>query len=380
MRLVFQDRAPYQLWNTPAPPSLSLCPSTPRHAHVCQTLYTAEMDHATGFTFFYISSKLSSLHVHHSGEPSALNTFIRTFPNRQRRFVAWIYLPVAKRDRVLLVGIRQGQESWARCIVVRTQLAGDVLIGQPREGPFWDSVLGACPPLTLVYGDPKPSTPFRFFGVHCRIPLDHHWTPPEPPRLPQPSGSPIGDIAYFSWAPLSDVSSAEVFYDKRDGACRGILFRCQHGGARAVGQCRIHVDPSRTVVRPARLYFEIESGPSWQWDEDHKYTVHVRFEQTPRTAGESEHGAAGESEHGTSEEIETRTGRESEHRAVGESQQGTVGESEDGITEGSENGGTGGAEQGHKMEGIIKFWFTTVSCFVVVENGVSLTPWIEIPT
>jgi len=280
-------------------------------------MYATEMDSITGLTFFFISSRLRSLHVHHSGEPSAQNTFDQSFPNRPRSMAVWIHLPVAKRDRVLLIGIREGPERWCRCIVVRTELAGDVSIGEATDGPFRDYVLGASAPLTLIHGDPKPSIPVRFLGVYCRISADPAGDLPQPPRLPLPSKNPIGEDAYLSWAPLGGVSSVEVFYDESDGTCRGILLHYQHGGARSLGQRRIHVDPTRIVMGPARVCFKLESKPA-------RYNgvalkAHVKFQETFLTDGGN----------------------------------GELGD---------------GSWKSHKMEGIIKFWFTWESCFIEVEN------------
>ena len=52
---------------------------------------------------------------------------------------------------------------------------------------------------------------------------------------------------------VSGVLSARAFYDGDNGLCRGILLCYENGGERAVGQCRIHVDRSLSVLRPTRV-------------------------------------------------------------------------------------------------------------------------------
>lgn len=52
---------------------------------------------------------------------------------------------------------------------------------------------------------------------------------------------------------LAGVSSARTFYDADSGLSRGILYRYDSGGERAVGQCRVGVDRSMSVLRPTRV-------------------------------------------------------------------------------------------------------------------------------
>ena len=61
---------------------------------------------------------------------------------------------------------------------------------------------------------------------------------------------------FFSSAPLDSVASVQVFTCEQNKLCRGILFRYNDGEQRAVGQCRIHVDPCETVIKPSALYFQ----------------------------------------------------------------------------------------------------------------------------
>jgi hypothetical protein len=64
LRLVFPD----QVWNTPAPPSLSLCTAYPADDVSCQNLYAVETDEIEGLTFFFSYGRLFGLHVHQLSE------------------------------------------------------------------------------------------------------------------------------------------------------------------------------------------------------------------------------------------------------------------------------------------------------------------------
>jgi hypothetical protein len=72
-----------------------------------------------------------------------------------------------------------------------------------------------------------------FFSVHCSLPGNLAPLSPFSLQIPRPCLV-LGDDTYFSWAPLSNVSSTVVFTDET-GDCKGILFRYHNGGARTVG-------------------------------------------------------------------------------------------------------------------------------------------------
>lgn len=316
LRLVFPDRPSFQIWNTPVPPSLALCRAYPADVASCQNFYAIEMDRIDGVTFFFCTQRLFGLYVHQLGESCAMDFWNRTFSNRPRRSSVWIYMPISKQDRPLLLGVRESRQSRNQCFVIRTKLVGDVVVRPQCLGAVRDANLGTSAPVTMIYGDPQQGRSECFFGAYCRVPADQGLT--KPFCLPNPSGSPLGNEAYYSCAPLNGVISALVFYDEITGACRGILFCYWNGGKRAVGQCRLQVDPSVRVAQPLYLCFRVDS-----WTSRYNitsYRTRVRFKQASQATG------------GVEEEgWETR-----------------------------------------RMEGIVKFWFTLESCFIVVEDQVEL--------
>lgn len=245
------------IWNTPEPPSLALCKAYPAELASCQIIHAINIDEIKGITFFFYLGQLFGIHIHRSEESCAMDTFVRNFPNRLGRVLVWIYLPISQHDRALVLGIREAWQSRDLNVLVRTKLIGDVIIGLQSKGNIKDRCLAASTPLTMIYGEPSEGGPVRFFGAHPGQPLDKPL--PELFRLEKPGRCPIGDDAYFSWAPLCAVLSTLVFYDQSTGFCRGILFRYINGGSRAVGQCRPRVDPAESVVRPVQLCFRADS-------------------------------------------------------------------------------------------------------------------------
>ncbi|KAK4102523.1 hypothetical protein N658DRAFT_566091 [Parathielavia hyrcaniae] len=158
----------------------------------------------------------------------------------------------------------------------RALLAGDVIIGlQPKGEVVKDRYLAASTHLKMLYGEPREGRP----------------------------------------ALLCDVLSTLVSYEQDNGYCRGILFRYQNGGSRAVGQCRRLVDPAESVVRPVQLCFRITSS-SWRWNRM-VCSVRVRFEEGARTNHAEQDSDGWES---------------------------------------------------RPMKGLLKFWFTRESSFLIVEE------------
>ncbi|KAK4041087.1 hypothetical protein C8A01DRAFT_45719 [Parachaetomium inaequale] len=269
------------IWNTHAPPSLTLCKASPPVLASCQALYAVEMDRVKGITFFFSNGLLFGIHGHRSEESCAADTFTRLH-NFLRRSIVWIYLPISECDRALVLGIREALQTRDLSIFVRTERIGDVIIGLQCGGndDAKNQCLAVSAPVTMIYGEPKEGRAVRFFGAHCRRALDQPLL--EPFRLAKPGPSPIDKYAYFSCAPLRGVSSTLVFYDQSTGFCRGIVLRYDNGGSRAVGQCRLQVDPAERVARPARLCFRADSS-SPRRPNRKIYTVQVKFKQSSPT-------------------------------------------------------------------------------------------------
>lgn len=83
-------------------------------------------------------------------------------------------------------------------------------------------------------------------------------------------------IDLHSHAPLENIRRVRMFYysDQSAQYCKGMLVDYDDGGQRALGQCRLHVDPSKTFERPSRIAFLRVPGP-------HSPRVIVLFDGLP---------------------------------------------------------------------------------------------------
>lgn len=198
------------------------------------------------------------MHSHRADNDGATPTY-EYLSHRRRQSMAWIYLPIARADRVLMLGVREQPQTRLN-ILVRMQLAGDVVIGMPITGGAKNLCLGRSAPVTLIHGEPKEGFPVPCFGAYCRlpapVPTDTCLRQPFTPAPPRPS--PVDGDVYFSWAPLDDIALAHVFSDPASGYCRGILLQYRDGGERSLGQCRLQVDPVAQVIDPRMLYYRTE--------------------------------------------------------------------------------------------------------------------------
>lgn len=200
-------------------------------------------------------------------------TTYERFTKRRQRSIVWIYLPIPKNDRLLVLGVRKGRWSDMN-ILVRTRHVGDIIIGRHIAGEFKDLCLGKSAPVTMVYSEPREGSPVTFFGAYCGPTCQAE--PPKPFPLERSSPNPLSDEPYFSWASLDSVSLTLTFNDRETGFCKGIMFQYQNGGCRTVGQCRWYADLAIRVEHPCVFRFKTESYPS-RWNRL-LYAVRVKFQ------------------------------------------------------------------------------------------------------
>lgn len=112
------------------------------------------------------------------------------------------------------------------------------------------------PPTTLIYNRTE-TTKISVIGAFPRaIPKDSSSpvfcfsTPEECPLTAQIRST----ITYFASAPIQDIILAKVFYPEGGSSCRGLLFTYRNGAHRALGDCRLGVDPCQTYTDPRFLH------------------------------------------------------------------------------------------------------------------------------
>lgn len=111
------------------------------------------------------------------------------------------------------------------------------------------------PPTTLIY-DRKETSNISVIGAFPEpIPKDS-----SPPvfRFPNPEYYPftsqaVRAITNYSFASLQDVVLAKVFHREGRSSCRGLIFTYRNGAQRALGDCRLGVDPCQTYTDPRFL-------------------------------------------------------------------------------------------------------------------------------
>ncbi|CAG7557904.1 unnamed protein product [Fusarium equiseti] len=269
-----KERPAPPIWNTPAPPDLASCEAYGTDTlfrnqirklggsdcFSWQHLHAAEVDRIRGITFYFYLHIFSGIHIHYEEETSAMDYNYSSFINRRWEEGVWIYLPIPKNDRLLALDIRQGRQE-SMNILARTRLVGDIFIGQQILGPFEDLGLSSSAPQTIVYSGPPDGAPVTFLSTYCKRPCQDE--PPKPFPFEKSGGIsnnpyPLGLSAFFSWAPLDDVSSTLTFNDPSTGFCKGIMFQYRNGGYRTVGQCRWHVNSAIRVEHPSVFQFKVK--------------------------------------------------------------------------------------------------------------------------
>ncbi|KAL7623258.1 hypothetical protein AAE478_006939 [Parahypoxylon ruwenzoriense] len=108
-----------RIWNTPDPPDLSLCTPYISAYPSWQRFLAVDMGRVAGITFFFSSGRLFGIHTHYSKTSDAMPTYCR-FSHRRRRGIVWVYQPIAKHDRLLVLGVRESSQG-DLSVLIRTE-------------------------------------------------------------------------------------------------------------------------------------------------------------------------------------------------------------------------------------------------------------------
>ncbi|KAF5688883.1 hypothetical protein FDENT_4599 [Fusarium denticulatum] len=218
-----------------------------------------------GLTFFYDGSSLRAIHSHTSRFPTALTTYAR-LPKLDRKHVVWAHVPIAPNDRIIGLGIRtSGMEDGftSPSVLIRTELAGDIVIG-PQPKPvsrdlalvlIKDYTCGIIPEF-LAYGLPPTDGEHMLFAVGARSTEPNEESTR---RFPRTTSSTITHSCSCpllrAQIPLQGTTRIDVFTCKATGLCRGMIFGYEDGAQRAVGQCRMGIDNVTTHINPTRICY-----------------------------------------------------------------------------------------------------------------------------
>ncbi|KAH8738051.1 hypothetical protein BGZ61DRAFT_27171 [Ilyonectria robusta] len=244
-----------KIWDRPCPPNLMECHGFQKISKEVYDLpfklmNTIDPQKCTGITFF-LNGGLVDLHAHTSAKPNPLETFKRMRLFAQR-YCTWAYLPLPRGDTIQAFGKQRRRhpimeyEGVSRYLF-RTTLCGDIGIGQSHAGEKRDTLLGTGPDLTLIHHPFVDIREGHLFGTCSDVQSRPEFRPHEPL-----SEAPF-EPGFYSSVPLDNVTRVEVFEDKLNQFCRGIIFEYATGAQRAVGECRFGLDPVVTVTDPSHI-------------------------------------------------------------------------------------------------------------------------------
>ncbi|KAJ8130984.1 hypothetical protein O1611_g2643 [Lasiodiplodia mahajangana] len=202
LRLKLASSSSPAIWNTANPPALQLCRAYEIESLTqYQRFFTVELAGIRGITFFFSLHQLYSLHIHRSSTLCALPSLQRV-PPRRCKSISWCYLPIAKRDRIVVLGVRISPNGSLN-LLVRMKKAGDVIVGPYIPSPAEDLCLGWHAPITLVHREPEEGRPIPYLGAYCQPPTGNEL--PNRFQFHKPNSYPLGEDAYLSMAPLGDI-------------------------------------------------------------------------------------------------------------------------------------------------------------------------------
>lgn len=255
---------PPRIWETPTPPAWPACNMSINQEHLARKwprLTVANLEGITGITFFLDYGSITGIHIHYPGETSALDTYNK-LASSVGRCCVWNYVPIAKDDRVIGIGVRRDL-TMPFNLLIQTEKSGDIVVGSHNKA-FKDNCFVHTAPLMLVYQQPKwwdSAKGLSFVGTYSAG---------EPARkigkrdfpVNRYEYSPISlhssvETIYFSWAPLENVASAVIFRGRQDGVTRGVVLRYLNGGSRALGHVRVGVDLTEEVVLPIGICYKV---------------------------------------------------------------------------------------------------------------------------
>ncbi|KAK0713256.1 hypothetical protein B0T26DRAFT_651407, partial [Lasiosphaeria miniovina] len=239
-----------RIWDTPSPPSLSQCTIFIDRKRPWLHFHTIELDSVTGITFFHAKGLLVGIHAHRPGDACAATSFERIKPWHKPN-AAWIYLPVSTTDQIEIIGVRP--VTLGVNILVRKHLTGDVILGPGSRRLAADSWRRKNP-TTLVYGEPPEGSAVPYLGTYCR-PLAAGSSPSQFAEIGPLNDLLVRGVNYVSSASLNKVVATQVFYTEAQDMPEGILLHYDNGASSALGQVRVGVDSSVTVLKPIRVFF-----------------------------------------------------------------------------------------------------------------------------
>ncbi|KAF5551722.1 hypothetical protein FNAPI_7328 [Fusarium napiforme] len=242
------DSRDFPFWDTPSPPLRGL-KMFPRPDSPGSIRYrTVDLLNTTGLTFFFLRGFIVAVHSHKTNAPVA-EPAIQHFSQYERDQMIWTHIPISSTDSLLRIGVG---DTWQRQIEICTKLTGAYLFGPYLCYTDTRDVSGNEPSV-LVH-----NVPIEGVGGSLGIVTEHNFES-EPllpfPRYHNDGMNPPGLDCINTVAPAKNVTRADVYYDRRNGYCKGLLLKYTNSAQRAIGQCRVGIDPFKAYEEPSWFCF-----------------------------------------------------------------------------------------------------------------------------
>ncbi|KAI1057780.1 hypothetical protein LB506_001093, partial [Fusarium annulatum] len=238
------DSQDFPFWDTPNPPlrGLKMFPRPDRPGSI--RYRTVDLLNTTGLTFFFLRGFIVAVHSHTANAPAAAPA-IQHFSRYEQGYMIWTYIPVSSTDILLRIGVG---DTWQRSIEICTKLTGTCLFG-PYDCYMDTRDVSGNTPSVLVH-----NVPIERVGGSLGIVTEHNLES-EPllsfPRYHNDDMDPPGMGCINTVAPAKNVTHADVYYDRSSGYSKGLLLAYANGAQRAVGQCRVGIDPFKAYEEPS---------------------------------------------------------------------------------------------------------------------------------
>ncbi|EXA51634.1 hypothetical protein FOQG_03490 [Fusarium oxysporum f. sp. raphani 54005] len=242
------DSRAFQFWDTPSPPlrGLKMFPRPDRPGSI--RYRTVDLLNTTGLTFFFLRGFIMAVHPHTANSPVAAPT-IQHFSRYEQDHMIWTYIPISSTDSLLRIGVG---DAWQRHIEICTKLTGTFLFGPYQCYTDTDDVSGNGPSV-LVH-----NVPTKRVGGSLGIVTEHNFESESLlsfPRYHKDDKDPSGLRCINTEVPAKNITHADVYYNRRNGYYKGLLLEYANGAQRAVGQCRIGIDPFKAYGKPSWICY-----------------------------------------------------------------------------------------------------------------------------
>ncbi|KAL6910159.1 hypothetical protein GGI43DRAFT_389466 [Trichoderma evansii] len=254
-RLQVPTSANISIWNIPSPHNL---PSTTRimfNGKPSSGRFAAldlDPSHCTGISFFISINKILAIHGHTARGSHAPQAF-QHLKHLHYGGISWIYIPIAANDKVIGIGTRRPINGGIFYTIVLKTKSGINFIGYPY---------------VMVKGDINQTLHITHKADDRHLTLIHEVVYNkcisfiEADNIIETTSSitinrqHLAYMACHHYASLEGVANAYVFTDyERRGVCNGILLEYEDGTERALGQCRLGLDPVQCYEHPTNFYY-----------------------------------------------------------------------------------------------------------------------------